>query len=288
VLIFEADAIHWLERQGYDVSYISNVDLHTNPAQLLQHRVYLSLGHDEYWTKEMRDGVEQARDRGVSLAFLGANASYWQMRFEPDSAGNADRTIVCYKVETVFHDLARDPLYGKDNSRVTTKWRDPVLARPENALVGIMYSSFGPNFPWQVNPQADSPLLQGTGLQPGKSYGCGLVGSEWDRAIANGATPEGLQILGISHTIDNFNLADISITSYYIAPSGAMVFATGSLYWTASLDSYRFYTNSRCAGSQPVVPGMQKLMMHVMEALATHNLVTTPWLQLNTGSTGKG
>ena len=101
VLNFEIDAIRWLESQGYDLSYISSVDLHEDPAQLLQHRAYLSLSHDEYWSKEMRDGVEYARDHGVGLAFLGANTSYWQIRFEPDSAGIPDRTIVCYKVQTV-------------------------------------------------------------------------------------------------------------------------------------------------------------------------------------------
>ncbi len=276
VLIFEADAIHWLERQGYDVSYISNVDLHTNPAQLLQHRVYLSLGHDEYWTKEMRDGVEQARDRGVSLAFLGANASYWQMRFEPDSAGNADRTIVCYKVETALHDLARDPLYGKDNSRVTTKWRDPVLARPENALVGIMFSDFisrQRGFPWQVSPQATrSPLLRGTGLQPGVAYGCELVGYEWDRIFSNGATPKGLQVIGLTYTIDNTYQSDTSNTTYYIAPSGAIIFATGSVYWTDALDTYRLAKSVLCANRDTVVPGMQKLMANVMYALASHSV----------------
>ncbi len=80
VLVYEINAIRWMERQGYDLSYISSVDLHTNPGQLLQHRAYLSIGHDEYWTKEMRDGVEYARDQGVNLAFLGADAAYWQMR----------------------------------------------------------------------------------------------------------------------------------------------------------------------------------------------------------------
>ena len=54
VLVFEAAALHWLERQGYDLSYVSDVDVHEEPAQLLDHRAYLSLGHDEYWTQEMR------------------------------------------------------------------------------------------------------------------------------------------------------------------------------------------------------------------------------------------
>ncbi len=273
VLVFEANAIHWLERQGYDLSYASSVDLHEDPAQLLQHRVYLSLGHDEYWSKEMRDGVEQARDRGVGLAFLGANAAYWQMRFEPDRAGTPDRTIVCYKVATSPPDLGRDPLYGKDNARVTARWHDPILARPENALIGIMYTGLTKQqgFPWRVSPTAKSPLLDGTGLQLGQSYGCGLVGNEYDRVVVNGATPPGLQVLAVSPTIDydhNTSTPDTSNTAYYIAPSGAMVFATGSHHWTAGLDSYRYYTDPLCVGRDPVVPGMQKLMAHVMDALA--------------------
>ena len=274
VLRFEADAIHWLESQGYDLSYISSVDLHEEPGLLLHHRAYLSLGHDEYWTKEMRNGVEQARNSGVGLAFLGADAGYWQMRFEPDKAGTLDRTIVCYKVATVNNDLARDPLYGKDNTRVTAEWRDPVLARPENALIGIMYSGFihsRQGFPWEVSSLAKSPFLDGTGLQPGQQYGCGLVGSVWDRIFSNGATPAGLQVLGTSQTQTDDNRADTSNTTYYIAPSGAMVFATGSIYWTLSLDHYRYQTDTLCANQNTVVPGMQKLMANIMDALVIHH-----------------
>ena len=274
VLAFEADAIHWLEHMGYDLSYLSSVDLHENPGQLLRHQAYLSLGHDEYWTKEMRDGVENARNHGVGLAFLGADAGYWQMRFEPDGAGIKDRTIVCYKVLTALNDLTHDPLYGKDNSRVTTQWRDPLLNRPENALIGIMYSNFENvknGFPWQMSPQVQSPLLDGTGLQPGQQYGCGLVGYEWDRVFNNGATPAGLQVLGTSYTVDYTNKPDISNTTYYIAPSGALVFATGSIYWTAALDSYRSSVDKACAGQNPVVPGMQTLMLHVMHELVIHH-----------------
>ncbi|HZU01815.1 MAG TPA: N,N-dimethylformamidase beta subunit family domain-containing protein [Ktedonobacteraceae bacterium] len=274
ILAFEADAIHWLERQGYDLSYMSSVDLHENPRQLLRHKAYLSIGHDEYWTKEMRDGVEYARDHGVGLAFLGADAAYWQMRFEPDSAGIKDRTIVCYKVETRRDDLARDPVYGQDNTRVTTEWRDPLLGRPENSLIGIMYSDFentSPGFPWIVQPSANSPFLKNTGLQAGRQYGCGLVGYEWDRIFDNGATPPGLQVLGTSPTINDAGQADTSNTTYYFAPSGAMVFASGSIYWTSALDSYRESVYKACAQQDPVVPGMQKLMAHIMSELVIHH-----------------
>lgn len=274
VLSEEANAIHWLERQGYDLSYMSDVDLHKYPAELLHHRAYLSLGHDEYWSKVMRYAVWDARASGVGLAFLGANDVYWQIRLEPDSAGTPDRTVVCYKVGTDQNDLARDPLYGKDNSLVTAQWRDPVLDRPESLLIGIMYSHLTqkrPYFPWRLNPQAKSPLLVGTGLQPGKPYGCSIVGNEWDRVFNNDIEPAGLQVLGSSYTIDDYNQYDVSNTTYYIAPSGAMVFAAGSINWTLALDSYRFYTDQACATQNLVVPGIQKLLAHVMDALIIHH-----------------
>jgi hypothetical protein len=274
VLPLEADAIHWLERQGYDLSYISSVDLHEQPAQLLQYKAYISIGHNEYWTKEMRDGVEHARDAGVGLAFLGADAAYWQMRFEPDSAGQRDRTVVCYKVLTNHSDLDQDPLYGKDNARVTTQWRDPLVARPENALIGVMYSSLthsGQEFPWQVSSTAQSSFLTGTGLQAGKQYGCGLVGYEWDRVFDNGATPSGLQVLSTSQTVDIFNQSDTSNTTYYIARSGALVFATGSMSWAAALDPYRFGISTQCASKDRVVSGMQILLSHIMDDLVVHH-----------------
>lgn len=271
VLVFEINTIRWLERKGYDLSYISDVDLHEDPSQLLTHHAYLSIGHDEYWTKEMRDGVERARDRGVGLAFLGADAAYWQMRFEPSAAGQPDRIIVCYKVSSFDHTLAHDPLYGKDNSRLTALWRDPVIGRPENALIGIMYSSLTHQrlgYAWHMSSGAKSALLDGTGLQPNTSYGCNYVGYEWDRIFDNGSTPSGLQILATSPTVNNDQKPDMSNTTYYIAPSGAFVFASGSIYWGMALDNYRLHADAACANQDYETGSIQKLMEHVMEEVA--------------------
>jgi hypothetical protein len=115
--------------------------------------------------------------------------------------------------------------------------------------------------------------LDGTGLLPGQQYSCGLVGYEWDRVFANGATPNKLQVLGASHTVNNTKKADTSNTTYYIAPSGAMVFASGSIYWALALDNYRFQKVQLCTGQSPVVPGMQKLMARVMDALVIRHPV---------------
>src|SRR5678816_4903894 len=96
-------------REGYDVAYATDVDTHRRSDLLPRHRAFLSVGHGEYWTWEMRDHVEAARDRGVHLAFLGANASFWQIRLEPDASGAADRTIVGYKDGAAADPLAADP-----------------------------------------------------------------------------------------------------------------------------------------------------------------------------------
>ncbi|GHO84314.1 N,N-dimethylformamidase beta subunit family domain-containing protein [Dictyobacter formicarum] len=288
VLVFIVQTVRWMEQHNYDVSYASDIDMQTNPHLLDKHKAYISLGHDEYWTKSMRTTIENARNKGIGLAFMGANAIYWQMRFEPDSAGGANRTIVSYKVQTANQDLARDPMYGKDNSVVTSMWRDPVVGRPENAVVGVLFSNLTHDqngFPWRVAPQAASlPLLKGTNLQPNQDYGCGVVGYEWDRAHLdpNGTpdnpsysstTPKNLHIISASPTVSSeTKQTDVSNSSYYIAPSGALVFATGSIYWETTLDNYRAHVDPKCGDKSTAVPEMQSLMANVMAALIVkHN-----------------
>lgn len=270
------DAIRWMERNGYDVSYISTIDLHERPQLLMTHRAYLSLGHDEYWSSAMRDGVERARDAGIGLAFFGANAAYWDIRFERDSRGAADRTIVCYKSALL------DPLYGKDNAHVTVEWRQAPLNRPENALVGVMYAGWTippKGWGWFMQSAASSPLLTGTGLRPGVQYGCNDVGYEWDDVFDNGHTPAGLHVLGDSSTQADEGYASQSKTTYYIAPSGAFVFASGSIYWSYALDALHIWDvphvhpDQWCllTNASAPVPGIQRLMANVMAQLASNH-----------------
>ena len=83
--------LRWLEREGYDLAYCTNLDTHAAQPTPALHKAWLSIGHDEYWTREMRDHVEAARDDGVHLGFFSANSAYWQVRLEPSAAsGTAD------------------------------------------------------------------------------------------------------------------------------------------------------------------------------------------------------
>jgi N,N-dimethylformamidase beta subunit-like, C-terminal len=128
----EFPLIQLMEQRGFDVSYVTSVDVHRHPELVLQHRALLSPGHDEYWSKPMRDGAEAARDHGVNLAFFGANAAYRQIRFESSAIG-PDRHQICYKAAN------EDPMRKMDPSLVTVNWRDAPVNRPENAMIGPQY-----------------------------------------------------------------------------------------------------------------------------------------------------
>ena len=83
---FEWDAplVMFLERSGYDLAYQADLDTARDPATLQGRHAILVAGHNEYWAKTVRDGFDRARAAGTSLAFFGANAAYWQVRYEEE------------------------------------------------------------------------------------------------------------------------------------------------------------------------------------------------------------
>ncbi|MES2355817.1 MAG: DUF4082 domain-containing protein [Pseudomonadota bacterium] len=237
-LCYEYNMIRWLEAQGYDVSYITNMDVHTNPNLLLQHKTYLSVGHDEYWSKEMRDAVEKARDSGINLGFFSGNTAYWRVRFEPSSSGEANRIMACYRYPSVTPDPVA-PTY---------RWRDAENNRPENAMIGVMYVGDDDNkyggYNFVVSNSSD-PYYNNTGLQNGNTC-TQLVGFEWDGVVNNGFAPSGLIVLSNSTVTPRSTVApgtpitstQISSAARYTALSGAKVFATGSIQWSWGLDNF--------------------------------------------------
>src|SRR5918996_4253386 len=95
----ESPKVRWLEANGYDVSYTTGVDTDRRGNLLTNHKAFLSVGHDEYWSNEQRANVEAARDAGVHLAFFSGNEVFWKTRWEPSIAPGAApyRTLVTYK-----------------------------------------------------------------------------------------------------------------------------------------------------------------------------------------------
>ena len=275
-MVFNAEypCVRWLEANGYDVAYFTGVDSARRGEEIRKHRLFLSVGHDEYWSLEQRRHVEAARDAGVHLAFFSGNEVFWKTRWEPSIDGEQvpHRTLVTYK-ET--HDNAKiDPVADV----WTGTWRDsrpfnPEGPQPENALTGTIFT---------VNAWRNDPLIvpakyaalrfwrntEVAKLKPGERAILlkGILGHEWDEDLDNGFRPPGLFHLSET-TVDNVpyiqdqgtvydsGTATHRLTLYrheaskdaqqssnkggdLESSSGALVFGAGTVQWAWGLDAH--------------------------------------------------
>ena len=218
---WEISLVRWLERDGYDVSYQTDVDTHRDPPSLYAHRLVLTLGHDEYWSKEMRDGFEVARELGTNLGFLGANAAYWQVRY-----ANDERTMISFK-----------SLYDPEPvmERKTALFRE--IGRPECALLGVQHQA-GPqnwgraDFVVTAAGAAD-PWAAGTGLVEGARI-AHVVSVERDTVPEVGCGSPTVLFRYDAGGDTRGNAAAVR----YTAASGARVFSAGTMELGWALDSY--------------------------------------------------
>jgi hypothetical protein len=234
----EFELVQLAESMGIDVAYTTSVDLHARPDQIEAggYKAVVTLAHDEYYSVPMRRSLEAARDRGVNLMFLGANAAFRRIRLEPSDHG-AHRLEVNYRVA---HD---DPLFGVgDQELVTAEWRAAPAARPEASLIGNYYES-NPVRADMVVVAPDSWILAGTGLPAGHRF-VDMVQNEYDRVTPEApGTPANIEVLCHSPLVCRGRPSFADVT-YYTAPSGGGVFATGTLWWERQLGPL-------CAGGDP-------------------------------------
>jgi VCBS repeat-containing protein len=243
---WDINLLRFLEKEGYDVSYVSDTDVDANPQILQNHRAVIVSGHSEYWTQSMRNGFDAARDAGTNLFFAGANDAYWQVRYEDSSCADDNtvcgtvgdrRTMVIYKGPNEGPD---DPMPGTAND--TSKFRE--LGRPECELQGgVQYGSWFPNdgyrdYTTSAEGAAD-PWAAGTGLSNGSTIS-GLVGFEYDSFVPGCNVPGTPQILFSYQGPENDAQFDSAAVKYTANGSGARVFSSGSEQWAWGLDSYRW------------------------------------------------
>jgi hypothetical protein len=229
---YEYNMIRFLEREGRDVSYATDIDIHRDPSLLDTHRALLSVGHDEYWSWDRRQNVTRARDRGMNLGFFGSNAIYWQSRLEPSHVdGRPDRTLVAYKRNA----FAEDPAYQNPLTRrhSTMRWRDPAIGLPEAALIGVMYDGIWPVSGDVVIADPSSWIFRGTSIKAHDRL-VGLLGFECDSIDAS--SPADLMVVAHSPLGGARGFSDASV--YTSSTSGAVVFAAGTERWSWGLDDF--------------------------------------------------
>jgi len=262
--IFNAEVpmVRWLERNGYDVSYEAGVDTDRYGSLIKNHRLFMSTGHDEYWSGQQRANVESARDAGVNLAFFSGNEVFWKTRWD-----NNHRTLVSYKeTHAPGADIDPSPLW-------TGSWRDPRTTeggvRPENELTGQYFTvnsgttaiqvpgTYRNERFWRNTDVANLPANGGLTLA------AGTLGYEWDSdseaglptAARQPASRPFVQPAGLTELSETDSVAGIkTIQDYghlydgtanvshhltlYRAASGALVFGAGTVQWSWGLDPY--------------------------------------------------
>lgn len=207
---YDSHFFRWAEKQGYEIDLASQHELHFMPQLLADYECVVFVGHDEYWTWEMRDAVENYVNNGGHVARFAGNFM-WQSRFE-----DAGTRHICYK----YRARDEDPVYQtSDKNKTSGAWEDPVIGRPGALTFGLnatngMYAGWGGCAPRGTRGfpvyRPEHWAFSGTGLYYGDQLGVdshayGYEVDGLDYIIRNGlpepsdtsGAPEGLQILAV-------------------------------------------------------------------------------------------
>ncbi len=230
--LYEMDTgfTRWAEQSGYDITYASGVDLHEGRIDPARYSAIVFPGHDEYWSKEMRDHAEAALAAGTHIAFLGANNLYFNTRLEASRRGRDCRVVACYKEEP-------DPNPGEGGP--TIRWRklDDDHRRAEQAFLGVQYNGMLKDPVPLVVSAADHWLWKGTGLKEGDGIP-DLVSIEADGHDEDMPAPDDAEQVLLSHSPYQDSMGRglrHQNTSLCTHAHGTLLFAAGTFGWPLAL-----------------------------------------------------
>lgn len=225
---YEAAFVEWLEDQGYPVEYCSNADVDSIPFSrfLSKYKLFVSMGHDEYWSHPERDAAEQIRDNQTenlapyNLSFLCGNSAYWMSNY----VSGSNRQLVTRKC---------GPTHNCDSFPQWDLWSNTSNSEtnnPEAKLLGVRFNGAGSDTSKYKVLVDTSRFFRGTGLQNGQKFGYYVVGREWDAVDAT-HSPSNILILAKKDAEPNEPEAHMT----YYEQNGAKVFAGASIHWAWDL-----------------------------------------------------
>ena len=253
-LLWEFPLAYWMEKEGYDVSYISNVDTHADRAGLLRAKAWLSVGHDEYWTREMYDNMLAAVGAGLNAAFFSGDTCWGLVPFLPSSRG------MPYRVMT------RLGRFGPHEDAAVAKY--PELTRfkqsaPTEAwLIGARdVYPYGGIADWICRDEKHW-IFAGTGMKDGEGIP-GLVGFEWKGDPADIA---GLRVVAHGPVTYNGDEGQYAAT-IYPGPKNNWVFNAATIWWSDGLSAPPGYQSPSIKGAGPRGPDprVQRITANLFE-----------------------
>ncbi len=227
------------EREGLDVTYITDITLSDHPTLLAHHRALLDLDHDESWTYAERLAVQSAQvSHGLNVVYFGAAAMVRHVRLEASPLGPDQQEID-------YRNSYEDPLFGHGNPMQVTgnTWESPPASWSPLSQIGSQYSGYlspGVYAPLTVSDPG-SWVFAGTGLTQGSSIP-NAIASDINHVLLSSATPPNLDVLAHSPipvsdgTLDGvwggYSYSDMV---YFTLPSNAGVIDTGNNVWIGDL-----------------------------------------------------
>jgi hypothetical protein len=181
--ILESALIDWVERNGFNVKYISCYDLDQGLGAVGAAKVLACAGHDEYWSDGMVDNTEAFIAAGGHHVSMSANSQFWRIRW-----ADSGRSFWCYKDTMPGPTGLRTGGAGTPLDPVswTGTWRDTrwPQRRPENLLLGATFRMNGINdFAMVINGPANQakPFWRSTTVAAGTSLSVSqIIGFEAD------------------------------------------------------------------------------------------------------------
>ena len=238
-MALEYPLIYWAEEHGLDVTYWTDVTFSEHPGLLRRHKALLTLGHDETWTLQERNGVIAARADGVNVVYFGASPVLRHARLQASPMGPN-------REEVDYRDPTADPIYATDPGNATgNTWAEPPANSPPSEVVGDTYQGYGLNDPMVVSDATAWPFA-GSGAPQGAQLK-GVEAGDYDAYDTSQPSPPNVEILSHSPVEPEVgHILDADMTYYTWQNGGGGVLATGTIGWIPAMEA--------CKGTLPACP----------------------------------
>lgn len=214
-ILYDGPIVAWLD-DHHAIDWCTNVDLDGDDTLLEGYQLFVSMGHDEYWSPVMRDRMEAFTSGGGNAMFLTGNTCFRPVEFD-----------------------------GHQMTKTAESWA--TIGRPEALMTGLNFSAGCWSEPLPLRGftvrAASHWMLEGTALGDGMVLGEdeGVIGYEADATVldddANPADPSPANFVTVAEAdlpdwVDTPGRASLGL---FWRDGNGVVMAAGTTGWGQGL-----------------------------------------------------